>query len=146
MAVLNQSGHLELGDLSPTKPYLYFMVVMIISVFMGIWGFFVYIDIAKRNGLLAGYQYRKKGALLKIIIILVNVQGRNAVLPVLQYIMNGPSMIMREKERYYYKAPDPGGGLGGFVDYNFIVPLSWQRSWATLWKGKNKFGNILTPL
>ena len=115
MAVLNQSGHLELGDLSPAKPYLYFMVVMIISVFMGIWGFFVYIDIAKRNGLLAGYQYRKKGALLKIIIILVNVQGRNAVLPDLQYMVawwhGGPSMIMKEKERHYHKAPDHGGGL-----------------------------------
>ena len=79
MAVLNQSGHLELGNLSPTQPYLYFMIVIIISVFMGIWGFLVYIDIAKRNGLLAGYQYRKKGALLKIIIILINIQGRDAV-------------------------------------------------------------------
>ena len=79
MAVLNQSGHLELGNLSPTQPYLYFMIVIIISVFMGIWGFFVYIDIAKRNGLLAGYQYRKKGALLKIIIILINIQERDAV-------------------------------------------------------------------
>lgn len=82
MAVLNQSGHLELGNLSPLKPYLYFMIVIILSVFMGIWGFFVYIDIAKRNGLLAGHQYRTKGALLKIIIILINVQGRDAALAV----------------------------------------------------------------
>ena len=64
------------------KPYLYFMIVIILSVFMGIWGFFVYIDIAKRNGLLAGHQYRTKGALLKIIIILINVQGRDAALAV----------------------------------------------------------------
>ena len=82
MAVLNQSGHLQLGDLSPTKPYIYFMIVIIVSVFMGIWGFFVYIDIAKRNGLLSGYQYRKKGALLKIILVLINIQGSNAVLSV----------------------------------------------------------------
>ena len=94
MAVLNQSGHLELGNLSPTTPYLYFMLVIIVSVFMGIWGFFVYLDIAKRNGLLAGYQYRKKGALLKIIIILINVQGRNAVIPVFEDL----SMLRRRNE------------------------------------------------
>ncbi len=75
MAVLNQAGHLEYGNLSLDKPYIYFVTIIAVSFCLGIWGMFVFIDIAKRNQLLTGYQYRKKSALLKSILVLINIQG-----------------------------------------------------------------------
>jgi hypothetical protein len=58
MAVLNQAGHLEYGNLALDKPYVYFVTIITASFCTGIWGMFVFIDIAKRNQLLTGHQGR----------------------------------------------------------------------------------------
>ena len=74
IVVLNLTGYLEIGDLSPKGPNLYLQIVLMVSFFFGLWGLFVFFDITHRFDLLEDFQYRKKAALLKLIVILVNIQ------------------------------------------------------------------------
>lgn len=75
MVILNITGYMEIGDLDPTKPYLYLMIVVLGSFFFGLWALFMFFDITHRYKLLNHFQYRKKSGLLKTIVILVNIQG-----------------------------------------------------------------------
>ena len=73
--VLSMSGYLEIGDLSPTDPYLYLTVVILASFFFGLWGTFMFFELTHKYELLRHHQYRKKSGLLKAIVILINIQG-----------------------------------------------------------------------
>ena len=74
IVVLNLTGYLEIGDLSPTGPNLYLQIVLMVSFFVGLWGLFMFFDITHRFNLLEDFQYRQKAALLKLIVVLVNIQ------------------------------------------------------------------------
>ena len=75
MSVLQMARYLEPGNLSPTGPYLYLMSALLISFFVGIWGLFFFMDVTKRYNLLDDFDYRQKSLLLKVLVVLVNVQG-----------------------------------------------------------------------
>ena len=66
---------LEIGNLSPTDPYLYLTIVILASFFFGLWGTFMFFDLTHKYELLSHHQYRKKSSLLKAIVILINIQG-----------------------------------------------------------------------
>ena len=74
IVVLDLTGYLEIGDLSPTGPNLYLQIVLLVSFFIGLWGLFMFFDITHRFKLLENFQYRQKAALLQLIIVLVNIQ------------------------------------------------------------------------
>lgn len=75
MSVLQIAHYLEPGNVSPTGPYLYLISMLLTSFFVGIWGLFFFMDVTKRYELLVDYNYRQKSMLLKILVVLVNVQG-----------------------------------------------------------------------
>ncbi len=74
MVILNLTGYMEIGDLSPSSPYLYLMIGVLVSFFFGLWALFMFFDLTHRYRLLNHFQYRKKSGLLKAIVILVNIQ------------------------------------------------------------------------
>ena len=74
IVVLELTDYLEIGDLNPKGPYLYLMVAILISFFVGLWALFVFLDITQKYELLKDFEYRKKAGLLKVMVILVNVQ------------------------------------------------------------------------
>ena len=78
IVVLNLTGYLEIGDLSPKSPNLYLSVIQLISFFVGLWALFMFFDITHRYKLLQDFRYRQKSALLKLIVVLVNIQVRNS--------------------------------------------------------------------
>ena len=76
IVVLELTGNLTIGDLNPRGPYLYLMIMILLSFFWGLWALFVFFDITHRFDLLHDYQYRAKSAMIKTIVILVNIQVR----------------------------------------------------------------------
>ena len=52
IVVLDLTGYLEIGDLSPTGPNLYLQIVLLVSFFVGLWGLFMFFDITHRFKLL----------------------------------------------------------------------------------------------
>lgn len=77
MAVLNLAGFARMtgGGFSFLDPNLYLILILATSFCFGIWGMFVFIDIPKRYQVLTDYEYRKKSVLLKLMVVMVNVQG-----------------------------------------------------------------------
>lgn len=80
IVVLELTGYLEIGDLNPRGPYLYFMIIILTSFFFGLWALFMFFDITHRYKLLNHFQYRRKSGLLKAMVILVNIQVKTSIL------------------------------------------------------------------
>ena len=74
VVVFELTGYLEIGDLDPAKPYLYLMIVISISFFLGLWALFVLLSITHEYELLTHFKYPQKAGLLKAIVIFVNMQ------------------------------------------------------------------------
>ena len=74
MVVLDLTGHLTIGDLSPDKPFLYLSTISLISFMVGLWALFVFFNITHDFELLHDYKYKQKSGLLKAIVVLVNMQ------------------------------------------------------------------------
>ena len=74
VVVFELTGYLEIGDLDPAKPYLYLMLVISISFFLGLWALFVLLSITHEYELLTHFKYPQKAGLLKAIVIFVNMQ------------------------------------------------------------------------
>lgn len=75
MIVLNMSGFLTIGNLSPSDPNLYLMVIILASFFFGLWGTFMFLDLTRKHDHLVSKLYRFKSGILKAIVILINIQG-----------------------------------------------------------------------
>ena len=75
LVVFNLSGFSNIGNLSPTDPYLYLMSVIMISFFVGLWALFTLFGITKKYSVLSNYEYKTKRRLFKSMVIMTNVQG-----------------------------------------------------------------------
>ena len=75
LVTLNISGISNIGDLSPDKPYLYLMVLMLLSFFMGIWALFSLFGITSSYDKLSQHKYSWKAGIFKTAVVLTNVQG-----------------------------------------------------------------------
>ena len=75
LVVLNLSGYSVIGDLDPAKPYLYLMIWIMASFFLGIWALFSLFGITMKYNALNIHHYAKKATIFKIIVIATNVQG-----------------------------------------------------------------------
>jgi len=75
LVVLNLSGDLKIGNMSPNDPYLYITIILLISFFTGMWGLLTLFGVEATYEFLQVYQYRKKARLIKSIILCTNLQG-----------------------------------------------------------------------
>ena len=75
LVVFNLSETSEIGNLSPTDPYLYLMSGIILSFFIGLWALFTLFGVTQQYEMLSSYQYKKKAGLFKTMVIMTNVQG-----------------------------------------------------------------------
>jgi hypothetical protein len=75
MIVLSMSGYLTIGNLNPRDPNLYLTIIILASFFLGLWGTFMFFDLTHKYELLSHNRYRQKSRLLKVIVILINIQG-----------------------------------------------------------------------
>ena len=74
MTVIQLSGYLDAGNLNPAGAYFWLTVMLTTSFFTGVWGLFVLFGITNSNGLLIQHQFVKKALVLKIPMVLINIQ------------------------------------------------------------------------
>ena len=67
LVALNISGITYIGDLSPAKPFLYLMVLSMVSFFTGIWALFSLFGITTSYSTLSQFKYNWKSATFKVI-------------------------------------------------------------------------------
>jgi len=72
---LQISGYVELGSLSFSSPYMYITVLLALSNMSGLWGLFMFFNITHQFNLLDSHNYKKKSTCMKLIIVLINIQG-----------------------------------------------------------------------
>ena len=75
LAVLNISGDLQIGNISPSDPYLYIQVILLISFLIGLWALIILFRMEATYDFLQVHQYRKKARLLKAMITFSDLQG-----------------------------------------------------------------------
>ena len=75
LVVLSLSGDLKIGNMSPNDPYLYIAIILIISFLTGMWGLMTLFEVEATYEFLQVYRYKRKARMLKIIIVLTNLQG-----------------------------------------------------------------------
>ena len=63
-----------IGNTHPDDPYFYINIILTISFFVGLWAIFALFQIEKTYNMLRVHQYRIKSRLLKVQLILINVQ------------------------------------------------------------------------
>ena len=66
LVALNISGITYIGDLSPAKPFLYLMVLSMVSFFTGIWALFSLFGITTSYSTLSQFKYNWKSAIFKV--------------------------------------------------------------------------------
>ena len=74
MVVLNQCELLEIGNTDSNDAYLYLNSTLMLSFFVGLWALFTIFGVEKKYQLLGANNYRTKAMLLKVTIVLMNVQ------------------------------------------------------------------------
>ena len=75
IVVFNIADKSVIGNLSPADPYLYLILGIYISFFVGLWALFTLFGITKKYDVLNNYHYKTKRRLFKSMIIITNVQG-----------------------------------------------------------------------
>lgn len=75
LAALNEADLVKIGDLSPRGPYLYLLVVIMTSFFLGVWALFSFLGVTNQYQLLSDNHYQVKSSLFRAVIILTNVQS-----------------------------------------------------------------------
>ena len=73
--ILLTSDNVVVGSLSPASAYLYFEIVIWVSLFVGIWALFVFFRMTVTHQTLNHHRYKAKVIVYKLVLLFTNIEG-----------------------------------------------------------------------
>ena len=74
--ILLTSNNIDYGSLSPGSAFLYFDLIIWISLFIGIWALFVFFRMTVTHQTLSQHRYRAKVIVYKLVLLFSNIEGK----------------------------------------------------------------------
>ena len=74
--ILLTSNNIDYGSLSPGSAFLYFDLIIWISLFIGIWALFVFFRMTVTHQTLNQHRYRAKVIVYKLVLLFSNIEGK----------------------------------------------------------------------